>query len=71
MWKKAGKIYDKVFPEPVLAIPITSCPSSAMGQPIAWIGVGFSNPSLFNCLVVVLGKFASAKVMKGLGGSQF
>jgi len=42
MWTIAGNIKARVFPEPVCAIPTKSCPESADGQPIACMGVGFS-----------------------------
>lgn len=35
---------ESVFPEPVEAIPTRSLPLRAIGQPCAWIGVGYSNP---------------------------
>lgn len=37
---------DKVFPEPVMAMPTMSRPLRAIGQPWAWIGVGSLNPAL-------------------------
>lgn len=33
-----------VFPEPVTALPTTSCPLRISGMADAWMGVGFENP---------------------------
>ena len=33
-----------VLPDPVLAIPIKSCPFKAIGQPWDWIAVGSVKP---------------------------
>ena len=40
MWIMAGMRKDRVFPEPVLAIPMVSFPRSEIGQDWAWIDVG-------------------------------
>ncbi len=42
MWRNMGRRNAKVFPLPVLAIPIISLPERIMGNAWAWIGVGFS-----------------------------
>ena len=34
------RLTESVLPDPVCAMPTTSCPLSAIGQPCAWIGVG-------------------------------
>jgi hypothetical protein len=39
-----GMTKAAVFPEPVLAIPTTSCPSSMSGTALRWMGVGILNP---------------------------
>lgn len=44
MWTMAGRIYAKVLPEPVWAIPTKSRPERAIGHPWAWMGVGCGNP---------------------------
>mmetsp|Transcript_6601 Transcript_6601/g.23533 ORF Transcript_6601/g.23533 Transcript_6601/m.23533 type:complete len:280 (+) Transcript_6601:281-1120(+) len=40
MCTTAGSRNDSVFPEPVCAMPTTSRPERAIGQPCAWMGVG-------------------------------
>jgi hypothetical protein len=35
-----------VFPEPVTALPTTSCPLRISGIADAWMGVGFEKPNL-------------------------
>ena len=37
-----------VFPDPVAALPTTSCPSMILGMAACWIAVGFENPDLDN-----------------------
>jgi len=39
--KELHQLTESVLPEPVCAMPTTSCPLSAVGQPWAWIGVGW------------------------------
>jgi hypothetical protein len=39
-----GMTKAAVFPDPVLAMPTTSCPSSMRGTALRWIGVGTLNP---------------------------
>ena len=41
IWRNIGRRNASVFPEPVLAMPITSRPDIMAGMACAWIGVGF------------------------------
>mmetsp|Transcript_79875 Transcript_79875/g.201016 ORF Transcript_79875/g.201016 Transcript_79875/m.201016 type:complete len:204 (-) Transcript_79875:131-742(-) len=43
-WTRAGTKNARVFPEPVGAIPTTSCPASARGKTFFWIGFMPSKP---------------------------
>ena len=49
-----GTTNAAVFPDPVLAIPTTSCPSRTKGIVLRWIGVGIENPFL----VIALSRLA-------------
>lgn len=44
MWIMAGSRKARVLPEPVAEMPTMSRPSSAMGQPCDWMGVGELKP---------------------------
>lgn len=44
MWIMAGSRKARVLPEPVAEMPTISRPSSAMGQPCDWMGVGELKP---------------------------
>ena len=37
---QVSELTESVFPDPVCAIPTTSLPLRAIGQPCAWIDVG-------------------------------
>ena len=81
MWTIIGHTKAAVFPEPVLAIPITSRPDSPTGTAWAWIAVGWvypifrtvpsipsSNPQ---CAKLTIGcRDVKAEVGGGGGGAQ-
>lgn len=51
-----------VLPDPVCAIPTTSLPERAIGQPTAWIGVGWDQ----DCARILLITYSKNQIMMHL-----
>mmetsp|Transcript_2263 Transcript_2263/g.5861 ORF Transcript_2263/g.5861 Transcript_2263/m.5861 type:complete len:255 (-) Transcript_2263:79-843(-) len=63
----AGRRKPQVFPEPVLAMAMTSLPLTARGHACAWMGVGDAYPCLSKAAMSFRGKGASWNLVIGSG----
>ena len=63
----AGRRKPQVFPEPVLAMAMTSLPLTARGHACAWMGVGDAYPCLSKAAMSFRGNGASWNLVIGSG----